>query len=196
MTEKQYAPTKTEKKVSKPVETQNLKKGLKKSAVKGIPNKELTNGLTEKPVETPETKTEKKTEKKPIIKKPEAVAKGVGLPISTKVAGAICRFIKGKKIENVIEYLEQVKVQKKAIPMKGEIPHRKGKMMSGRYPKKASEEIVKLLKTLLANSNVNGLEEPIISEAMANLASRPFGKFGRVRKKRSNIKIKVKEKKK
>ena len=72
--------------------------------------------------------------------------------------------------------------------MKGEIPHRKG-MMSGRYPKKSAEYFIKLLKTLSANANVNGLESPVISKAIANLASRPYSKFGRVRKKRTHIQI-------
>ena len=80
--------------------------------------------------------------------------------------------------------------------MKGEIPHRKGKgMMSGRYPKKATEHFVKLLKSLLANSNANELNNPIIVEAVANFASRPYGRFGSIRRKRTHIRIKVKEKK-
>ena len=59
--------------------------------------------------------------------------------------------------------------------MKGEIPHRKGKIMSGRFPKNASEHFINLLKTLSANSNVNGLENPVIVEAIANIGERPFG---------------------
>ena len=78
--------------------------------------------------------------------------------------------------------------------MKGEIAHRKGKIMSGGYPLKASEHFVMLLKSLQANANANGLDEPVIVEAMANMASRPYGKFGRVKKKRSHVVIKVREK--
>ena len=89
--------------------------------------------------------------------------------------------------------MEKVILLKKPVPMKGEIPHRKG-MMSGRYPKKTAEHFIKLLKSLSANASVNGLEKPIISEAIANLASRPYSKFGRVRKKRTHVKIIVKEK--
>ncbi len=140
-------------------------------------------------------KTKKKTEpEKP--KKTSAVVNAHNLPISTKYSAAICRFIKNKKIENAIVNLEQVLVLKKAVPMKGEIPHRKGKgMMSGRFPKKATQNFIKLLKSLLANANHNGLEDPIIVEAIANIGSRPYGRFGRVRKKRTHVKIKVKEKK-
>lgn len=160
---------------------------------------------TKKIVETPkkEVKKQDKENKKEIIKKPEkdvskkteAIVNAVSLPISTKYSVAICRFIRGKKIENAIADLEQVILHKKAIPMKGEIPHRKGRIMSGRYPKKAVEYFIKLLKSLLANSNANGLDNPIIANAVANLASRPFGRFGRVRKKRTHVAIKAKEKK-
>jgi len=162
----------------------------------------------EKPVREPEKEGEKpkeklakeeKKEKKPVQEKPkktEAVVNAHNLPISTKYSAAICKFIKNKKIEHAIADLEQVLVLKKAVPMKGEIPHRKGKgMMSGRFPKKATENFIKLLKSLLANANHNSLENPILVEAVANIGSRPYGKFGRVRKKRTHVKIKVKEKK-
>lgn len=143
---------------------------------------------------------EKKTEKKPEVKKPkktEAVVNAKNIPISTKDSAAICRFIKNKKIENAIAELEQVLRLKKAVPMKGEIPHRKGKgMMSGRFPKKASQNFIKLLKSLSANATYNGLEEPVIVEAIANIGARPYGKFGGVRKKRTHIKLKAIEIKK
>ena len=77
--------------------------------------------------------------------------------------------------------------------MKGEIPHRKGKIMSGRYPKKASEHFIKLLKSLNTNANFHGVENGIIAEATSNMASRPYGKFGAIRKKRTHVLIKVVE---
>lgn len=170
--------------------------GLKKEEIK------------EKPVKEPEKKEEKpkeekvkkeKTEKKSVQEKPKktsAVVNAHNLPVSTKHSAAICKFIRNKKIENAIADLEQVLVLKKAVPMKGEIPHRKGKgIMSGRFPKKATQNFIRLLKSLSANANHNGLENPIIVEAIANIGSRPYGKFGRVRKKRTHVKIKVKEKK-
>jgi len=173
--------------------------------------KELTNKKINEPVDEvksnkpsepkvseqskPEKKEEIKKKETPKIKKTEAIVNAFNLPISTKDSVAICKFIKRKKIENAIAGLEQVIAHKKAVPMKGEIPHRKGKgMMSGRYPKKATEYFIKLLRSLLANANSNELNNPLITEAVANIGSRPFGKFGRVRKKRTNIKIKAKEK--
>jgi len=67
------------------------------------------------------------------------------LPLSTKHCIAICRFIRGKKIDVAMSLLEDVLKMKKAVPMRGEIPHRKGKRMErGRYPIKAAKYFVKL----------------------------------------------------
>jgi len=148
--------------------------------------------------QTTENKTEKKEKSKETekIKKTEAVVNAFGLPISTKYSMYICKFIKGKEIEKAISDLEMVLKQKKSVPMKSGIPHRKGKgNMSGRYPKKAAENFIKLLKSLLANSNANELENPVITEAVSNIGQRPFGRFGRTRKKRTHVRIIAKERK-
>jgi len=135
-------------------------------------------------------KTEKKIEKvKP--KKTEAVVNGYSLPISAKHSIAICKMIKGKRIEDAIQYLEKVALLKTAVPMRGEIPHRKGNIGPGRYPQKAAKNFIVLLKSLAANAS--DLEEPRIYEAVSNLASRPYGKFGRIKKKRTHIKLVAKE---
>jgi len=60
-------------------------------------------------------------------------------------------------------------------------------MMSGRFPKKASENFIMLLKSLKSNAANHELENPIIVEAYANIGNRPRGKFGKVRKKRSHV---------
>lgn len=153
--------------------------------------------------EKPEEKTEKKKEEKgtkkkeiPKIKRTEASVNVSGIPISTIHSIYICKFIKGKKIPKAIEDLEEVARAKKAVPFKGDVAHKKGKgMMSGRYPKSASLHFIKLLKSLQANANVNGLEDVIITEAIANKGFEPKGRFGRVRRKRTNVRIKVMEKK-
>lgn len=141
-----------------------------------------------------EPKEKKKETAKP--QKTEAVLNSRDLPISTKDSVAVCKFIKEKKIEEAITDLEQVLLHKKIIPMKGEIPHKKGRgIASGRYIDKTTKHFIKLLKSLSANASANELNEPIIVEAIANFASRPYGRFGRVRKKRTHVKLKVKEKK-
>ena len=115
------------------------------------------------------------------------------LPVSTKQSVAICRFIRGKGIEEAISDLEDVLKQRKAVPMKGEIPHRKGRgMMSGRYPEKSTEHFIMLLKSLLANSDNLNVDSPVIAEAVANIGQRPFGRFGRFRRKRTHVRITAK----
>jgi len=164
--------------------------------------------IKEVEIDAKETVSDKKTEVKEIDKKETpaqtgkqkekpkrtvAVVNGFDIHISTKHSAAICRFIKRKKIQEAIKDLEQVARIKRPIPMKGEIPHRKGKVMSGRFPEKAAGEFIILLKSLSANSTHHGLENPVIVEAVANIGSRPFGRRG-IRRKRTHIRIVAEEK--
>ena len=150
--------------------------------------------LEKAPVKKAEKKEDEKTptEKKKIViekkKRDFAIVNLRDVPISTKTSMAICRFIRGKKISKAIGDLELVLNKKLAVPMKGEIPHRKN-IMSGRYPKKASEEFIGMLKSLISNSNENGIDDPRINKAIANLGQRPYGRFGRWRRKRTHVTI-------
>ena len=128
-------------------------------------------------------------------KKEEAIANGRSLPVSMKQCKYICAFIKNKSIDNAIQDLEQVIKMKKAVPFKGEIPHRKGKvMMAGRYPVKASKLFITLLKGLKGNSIVNGLDidKTRITTASASWASRPMRR-GSVQGKRTHVILKARE---
>ncbi|MBI2043631.1 HAD-IA family hydrolase [Candidatus Pacearchaeota archaeon] len=144
-------------------------------------------------IEEEKTETKKHAEKKQKeIKKPKkeiAMVNALSLHMSTKTAAAISKFIKGKEIQKAINELEEVARIKKPIPMKGEYPHRKGKIMSGRFPQKAAKNFIKLLKSLSANANFLGVENPRISEAISNIAPRPYGKFGSVRRKRTHVRL-------
>lgn len=150
----------------------------------------------DKEIETKKDKKEdKEIGKKPKIKKEFAIALGKNLHISKKQGMYICKFIKGKRIDKAMEDLGDVKLYKKAVPFKGEIPHRKGKgMMSGRYPIKAAEIFVNVLKSLKGNSIVNGfeLENTVISNASASWAARPARKGNR-RAKRTNVILESRE---
>jgi len=158
-------------------------------------DKEINEEVKEKAEEVSEDikeikKEKKKDETKP--KKTEAVVNISGLPISTKHSIAICNFIRGKNIDNSIAILGDVQRLKRAVPMKGEIPHRKGNIMSGRYPIKAAGEFIKILKSLKSNAIVNELElEKYVIFCKANVASRPYRKSGRARGKRTNVQIKL-----
>ncbi|MCH7568247.1 MAG: hypothetical protein IIA87_02395 [Nanoarchaeota archaeon] len=142
----------------------------------------------------PEKKGKRKKEK-PKIKKEEAIAWGRNLHISKKQGVYICEFIKNKKIDGAIKDIEEVIKLKRAIPFKGEIPHRKGKgIMSGRYPVKATKLFINVLKALRGNSIVNGLDldKTRIYFASASWASRPMRSRSR-RAKRTNVILKARE---
>jgi len=141
---------------------------------------------------------DKKEIKKPIKpehtgpKKTEAVVNGKNLPISTKKAIAICNLIRNKSIDKATSIMEQAEKMKIAVPMTGEIPHRKGKMMSGRYPVKASKHFVLLLKSLRSNALMNELElEKYKIFCKANVAPRPYRRFGKGRFKRTHVELKL-----
>jgi len=190
MTEKDYnAQQRTAKTLDKQKKANKVETPVDKTKIEEKKDEVKTENVTEE---------KKKTiVKKEIVKKDEAVVNGVSLPLSTKKSVAVCKFIRGKTIEKAIADLEEVEKMKKAIPMTGEIPHRKGKgMMSGRYIPKTVGYFIRLLKDLKANSNVNGIEEPVITEAIPNRASRPRGRFGAWQRKRSHIFIKAVEKNK
>lgn len=143
-------------------------------------------------------KEEKKEEKKKTyigVKKTEAIVNGKNLSIGRKHAVAICNFIRGKDIDVAIKELEDVASMKRAIPMKGEIPHKKGMKKasgSGRYPVKGAKIYIALLKSLKSNAIVNELElEKCKIYSMPNRASRPYKRFGQGRMKRSNVMLKL-----
>jgi len=168
-----------------------------------------------KPVETPktdvvvenkvETKTEeKKEEAKKIevkkVAKEVAIVNAYSVSISTKHSSAICKMIMKRPIDGSIDMLNLVLQEKLAVPMTAlEIPHRKRSLMpkgfggGGRFPRNAAREFILLLKQLKANCETNGVENPVVTIAMANLASRPFRKEGR-RAKSTHIHLEARDK--
>jgi ribosomal protein L22 len=140
-----------------------------------------------------EDKAEKKEEKKESKTKENktAIINGISVPISTKHSMAICNFIRGKEIDKALVLLEQASLKKIPIPMRGEIPHRKG-IMSGRYPINAIGHFIKLLKGLKANAIVKDIEfEKYRIACKANLASRPYRRFGKGKFKRTHVTLKL-----
>lgn len=150
------------------------------------------------PVATPqaapvvEKKVETKAEAKP--KKTEAMARGDSVRASKRHCMYICTFIKGKKVDQAIAELEQVVKLKRAIPFKGEIPHRGKGMMSGRYPVDASKIMIAMLKGLRGNIIANGmdLDKTVIVEGISNWAARPQKRSGG-RGKRTHVTLVARE---
>jgi len=183
MTEKSYAPSSNENKLAK---QQDVKHD---AHLAKAPKKE------DKKVEKEEIKKEKKTVQK--VKKDFAILNSYNISVSSKVSRDICNFIRYKPIERALKELKEITQFKRALPMRGEYPHRKGNdIMAGRYPQNAVNHFIKLLDSLNANSGVNGIEEPVILEAVANIASKPFARFGRWKRKSTNVYLKSVEKNK
>jgi large subunit ribosomal protein L22 len=92
-----------------------------------------------------------------------AVATGRNLRISPKHAREICHEIKGKYLETAQEYLEQVVDKKRSVPFRRyrkKVAHRNDltKWPAGRYPVKASHEIIRILESAEQNASFKGLE--------------------------------------
>jgi ribosomal protein L22 len=153
------------------------------------------------PTQHEEKKTDVKVEekkheehKKAAPKKEEVSATGVNLNASLKHSMAVSKFIKGMKIEQAIEQLTLVTQKRRAVPMRGEIPHRHGNIMAGRYPINTSNEIISVLKTLRGNCVAHGLslDKARITFASPSWAARPQRRGGRLGK-RLHIVIKARE---
>jgi len=189
------------KKIEEPKKmTQQQEKEAEKIEKKHEEKEQSDEKQGDEKAKTEDKKHEEK--KKPVVKKVkknEVAVKGSNLHISTKYASAICKFVKRKDIDKAIADLEEVLKKKKAVPIKGGYAHKKGlgkiASGSGKYPKQATEQFIKLLKSLKGNANNHELEGPVIAEAIANIGSRPLGKFGRWKRKRTHVTIVARNKK-
>lgn len=96
---------------------------------------------------------------------PDKTAKSSGreVDISHKAAREICRTIKGMKLDDAKEFLEDVVAKKKPVPYfryKKQVPHRHGLegWYAGKYPVKAAQEILKVLEGAETNAEFKGLD--------------------------------------
>jgi len=182
----------TPKEAEKDIAESITKDQIKKEEIKPEEKKKAEE-KSETAEEKPKAEEKGKTKDKKISREPkkDALVNGRNIPVSTKHSIAICNFIRNKDIDKAIIELELVAKLKKPIPMRGEIPHKKG-MMSGRYPVKAVQAFIRLLKSLKANAIVNELElEKFKLFCVANTAARPYKRFGRGRFKRTNATLKL-----
>jgi len=133
-------------------------------------------------------------EKKKIDGKKEIAVIRTLLQISRKQARSIIKFIQGKKVDDAISILNRVIKKKIAVPMKGEIPHRKG-IAGGRFPVKASALFIKLLKGLSANASQKGIEGDLVISGKTDTAPKAMrpGRF-RHHFKRINVELRLEKK--
>jgi len=83
--------------------------------------------------------------------------------VSPKAAREVCAAIKGMKLDEAKEFLEQVVQRKKAVPYRRHrktMPHRRGLQgaAAGRYPAKAAGKILETLESAESNAEYKGLD--------------------------------------
>ena len=96
---------------------------------------------------------------------PEKTAKASGreLKVSHKASREVCKAIKGMMLNDAKQYLRDVAAKKKAIPYmryNKKLPHRHGLVNTfcGRYPIKASQQILNVLESAQSNAENKGLD--------------------------------------
>lgn len=119
--------------------------------------------------------------------------------ISTKVAIEMCNYLKGKSTTKALVLLESVLKKEHAIPFTrftNGVGHRKGPLSSGRYPQKASQAFIDMIKLAETNASQSGLSSELqIIHLTAHKASTSwhFGRQRRRKNKSTHVEIVVKE---
>ncbi len=93
---------------------------------------------------------------------PDTSAKALGreLPISPKMSREICGMVRGMKVDQAVQALEDVIALKRAVPLKRynkRVSHKPG-VGPGRYPQKAAGEILKVIRSAMSNAEYKGLD--------------------------------------
>jgi len=134
-----------------------------------------------------------------MAEKMQARATGRNLPISTKAAVMICAYLRGRKTEAAKRILRDTIRKHQAIPFTrftNALGHKKGIPAAGRYPVKASQNILMLVESVEANAASLGMTGDLhITTIHANWASKNMkgGRQARREPKRSHVWIVVEE---
>ena len=134
----------------------------------------------------------------------EHMARAVGrdIGISFKQSIEISNKIRGMPLARAKKLLTQVTEKKAAIPYRrftDGVGHRPGHMGAGRYPLKASSEIIRLLESAEANAQFKGLNtaDLVIRHICVHKGTTQwhYGRQRRRRMKRINLEIMLAEEK-
>jgi len=90
-------------------------------------------------------------------------ASGRELRVSHKAAREVCKTIKGMKLDEAKDFLQQVVLKKKPVPFRRfrkKAAHRRGlqRAYAGRYPVKAARKVLEVLEGAEANAEYKGLD--------------------------------------
>ena len=133
------------------------------------------------------------------MEKAQARAKGTSLPISPKTTFMVCQHLRGKTLARAKAILEAVTKEKESVPFTrftNGVGHRRGKVGPGRFPLKASEHLLTLLKSAEANATDLGMgSELFVKEIRANRASAPMRQGRQARRvfKRTHVYVTLEE---
>lgn len=128
-----------------------------------------------------------------------AKAVGTSLPVSYKHSVEICAYVRGKNVETAKKLLDDAIQLKKAVPFRRfvrDVGHRKA-MGSGRFPKKASAEIKKIIESAQKNAQFKGLSTTNLR--IAHICAKQgesgwrYGRHMRRRVKRSHVEVILEE---
>ena len=125
---------------------------------------------------------------------------GLSLPISMKDSIEACNFIRKKNVESAKKALDNVVKGEQPIPIKRFNKNRghKKSIGPGKYPKKVSSEILKLIESVEANAQFKGLNTSNLSIKHISAQKGPkqwhHGRQRRRQMKRTHIEIVVEEK--
>ncbi len=139
-----------------------------------------------------------KTENKNGKEQHTAKASSQSLPVSTKQCMEVCRSIRYKTTTYAKKFLDEVLAHTKAVPFRyhnKDISHKPG-IGAGRYPRKATEECIKLISKVESNAQFKGLNisNLKIIKLLANKGSIPLtGTRFRHSTKRTHLEIEVRE---
>lgn len=100
----------------------------------------------------------------------KAEAKAQNRRVSGKHCIEIGRWIKGDNVEKAKEKLEKVIEKELAVPytkFNSDLAHKKG-MASGRYPVRAAEEMLRLVRSAEQNGKYEGMNDMMVSNVIVN----------------------------
>ena len=121
------------------------------------------------------------------------------LPISRKFSVEIMNAIRNKKVDYVLNMLQNVIEMKQPIALRrftGDVGHKKGNLAAGRYPVKASTHIKKAVDNAKKNAIDKGFSENLIiihASALKGTGSYHYGRNQGREQKSTTIEIVIKE---
>lgn len=138
---------------------------------------------------------------KDFSKQSMARAVGIALPVSVKHSVEVCNYIRNRNVADAKRMLDRVITEKQAVPYRRfhqGLAHKTG-IGPGRFPVNTSKEIKKLLESVEANAQFQGLSTANLVITSAVVQKAPvawhYGRQRRRKMKRATIEIIAKESK-